>query len=76
MRRASYLRSKKSRVARIMGIGLIAVVVGIAMLGILKLYERIKKDVPRPIFWFILAVVVAISMYLAAARGCTPEPLV
>jgi hypothetical protein len=59
-----------------MEVGIVAIVFGLAMLGIIKLYEMCKRDVPRPFFWLVLIVIAAISLYLASTRGCTPEKFV
>lgn len=57
-----------------MEVGIIAMVFGLIMLGIIKLYAMSKKDPPRPLFWLAVVVIVAISLYLTATHGCNPEP--
>jgi hypothetical protein len=59
-----------------MDIGLAAIAFGIIMLGVIKVYGTLKKDLPRPFLWLMIAAILAISFYLAMTRGCTPDWIV
>jgi hypothetical protein len=59
-----------------MGVGIAAVIFGIVMLEILKLYEMSKKDPPRPLVWLVVADIVAVSLYLTANYGRMPQRFV
>ena len=54
-------------------IGIYAMIFGLIMLGVIKLYEARKKDTPKPLLWIVVVGVLVISVFLAMTRGCAPE---
>jgi hypothetical protein len=55
-------------------IGIGAVVFGLVMLAVIKLFELRKAKPPSGLFWIMVAGILAISLMVGMTSGCPVQP--